>query len=261
MSLAIKINNSRLDGLGLRGCDPQERICAILQPCLVGPESTLKKKGTWTTSVCKRCISCRCCSTVASDEEHWACHDNRSDLTGAIQKNRARVPHPNLAHIYIYMYTYIYIYTCWSVQSSSFPDGVTPSDFWSHSLLSIIMRHQHPSSKAISFECSTYYGCKGSSPGPYQTVPAFRRACPLTVAPGKKPRLWFPNTCKVKRPPQLHIGASPHLQGLLSQSFILVSFMFRSCIRWSMLSLTLTTQSRKHQCQLNHNCSIMIKFK
>lgn len=63
------------------------------------------------------------------------------------RSNRARVPHPNYAHVY---------YTRWSVQSSSFPHGVTPSDFWSHSLLSTIMRHQHPSSKASSFECITY---------------------------------------------------------------------------------------------------------
>ena len=111
--------------------------------------------------------------------------------------------------------------TGWSVQSCSLPDGV----------------NQHSAFKASSFKCHL------STP-PYQTVPAFRQACPVAVAPGKiqKPRLRFP----CREATATENWCIPHLQSLLPQSFILASFMFRSCIRWSMLSLTLTIQGRKN---------------
>ena len=160
---------------------------------------------------------------------------------------RARVPHPNYAHVY----------TGWSVQSCSFPDGVTPSHVSSHSLLSTIMSHSIHHLRP--FKCIAYR-CKRSSSWPYQTVPAFRQACPLTVAPGKikKPRLRFPN-CKVKRPPQLHTGASHTCKACSLK----VSFSCRSCSAAAFAEACCASldnsRSKKHKCQLNHNCRIMME--
>ena len=80
--------------------------------------------STWTTSV-RKC-SCRCCSTVASDEELWACHDNRSCLTAGF-----------IMLIYRLVSSVMFI------------------PWWCHSV-STTMSHQHSAFKASSFKCATY---------------------------------------------------------------------------------------------------------